>query len=252
MIRYLDTRGASDSPRTFTEAILEGIAPGGGLFVPERLPRFTQSSRSSRSRTCRTTRARRRYRGLRPRRRRRRRAEVIAARAYGPNFDRPEIAPVVEVGSGHPRARALARPHAGVQGHGAAVHAALLLGGGRAAHAEGGRLDDDYLILVATSGDTGKAALEGFADRAHTTIVVFYPADGVSRHPATADGHAARRRTWACSASAATSTTARARSRPSSTTSDFDAELHGRHGSASELGQLHQLGAPAARRSSTT
>ncbi len=35
-------------------------------------------------------------------------------------------------------------------------------------------------MLVATSGDTGKAALEGFADRAHTSIVVFYPADGVS------------------------------------------------------------------------
>src|SRR5450756_1560452 len=41
MIRYLDTRGLCDRPRTFTEAILEGIAPGGGLFVPERLPRFT-------------------------------------------------------------------------------------------------------------------------------------------------------------------------------------------------------------------
>jgi threonine synthase len=40
--------------------------------------------------------------------------------------------------------------------------------------------DHDYLILVATSGDTGKAALEGFADRPHTGIVVFYPADGVS------------------------------------------------------------------------
>jgi threonine synthase len=41
MIRYRDTRGAVDAPRTFTEAILEGIAPGGGLFVPERLPAFT-------------------------------------------------------------------------------------------------------------------------------------------------------------------------------------------------------------------
>ena len=41
MIRYLDTRGLSDRPRTFTEAILEGIAPGGGLFVPERLPQLT-------------------------------------------------------------------------------------------------------------------------------------------------------------------------------------------------------------------
>ncbi len=34
--------------------------------------------------------------------------------------------------------------------------------------------------MVATSGDTGKAALEGFSNREHTSIVVFYPADGVS------------------------------------------------------------------------
>ncbi len=43
-----------------------------------------------------------------------------------------------------------------------------------------GEADDDFLVLVATSGDTGKAALEGFADRSHTRIAVFYPADGVS------------------------------------------------------------------------
>ena len=35
-------------------------------------------------------------------------------------------------------------------------------------------------ILVATSGDTGKAALEGFKDVDHTKIMVFYPKDGVS------------------------------------------------------------------------
>lgn len=35
-------------------------------------------------------------------------------------------------------------------------------------------------ILVATSGDTGKAALEGFCDVDHTKILVFYPKDGVS------------------------------------------------------------------------
>ncbi len=38
----------------------------------------------------------------------------------------------------------------------------------------------DVLILVATSGDTGKAALEGFCDVPHTKIVVFYPNEGVS------------------------------------------------------------------------
>jgi threonine synthase len=45
--------------------------------------------------------------------------------------------------------------------------------------AEGEKVDD-FLVLVATSGDTGKAALDGFADREHTRIAVFYPADGVS------------------------------------------------------------------------
>lgn len=38
----------------------------------------------------------------------------------------------------------------------------------------------EVVILVATSGDTGKAALEGFKDVAGTRIIVFYPADGVS------------------------------------------------------------------------
>ena len=36
------------------------------------------------------------------------------------------------------------------------------------------------VILVATSGDTGKAALEGFCDVENTEIMVFYPSDGVS------------------------------------------------------------------------
>ena len=40
--------------------------------------------------------------------------------------------------------------------------------------------DKDALILVATSGDTGKAALEGFRDVENTKILVFYPQDGVS------------------------------------------------------------------------
>lgn len=36
------------------------------------------------------------------------------------------------------------------------------------------------VILVATSGDTGKAALEGFKDVAGTEMIVFYPENGVS------------------------------------------------------------------------
>ena len=42
-------------------------------------------------------------------------------------------------------------------------------------------LDKKVVILVATSGDTGKAALEGFKDVDGTQIMVFYPVDGVSK-----------------------------------------------------------------------
>lgn len=41
-------------------------------------------------------------------------------------------------------------------------------------------LKEDLVILTATSGDTGKAALAGFADAPHTKIIVFYPDGGVS------------------------------------------------------------------------
>ncbi len=41
--------------------------------------------------------------------------------------------------------------------------------------------DKEIVILVATSGDTGKAALEGFKDVDQTRIIVFYPEDGVSK-----------------------------------------------------------------------
>lgn len=42
------------------------------------------------------------------------------------------------------------------------------------------QVTDEILILTATSGDTGKAALSGFCDVEGTKIIVFYPADGVS------------------------------------------------------------------------
>ena len=42
-------------------------------------------------------------------------------------------------------------------------------------------ITDEIVILTATSGDTGKAALAGFADVEGTKIIVFYPKDGVSK-----------------------------------------------------------------------
>ena len=39
--RYVDTRGITDAPVSFTKAVIDGLAPGGGLFVPEAIPVLT-------------------------------------------------------------------------------------------------------------------------------------------------------------------------------------------------------------------
>lgn len=54
-------------------------------------------------------------------------------------------------------------------------------------------VDDEIMILTATSGDTGKAAMEGFCDVPGTKIIVFYPHGGVSA-AAGADGDAGGRK----------------------------------------------------------
>ena len=40
-IRYIDTRGIVTEPLKFSQAVIKGIAPGGGLFVPEQVPTMT-------------------------------------------------------------------------------------------------------------------------------------------------------------------------------------------------------------------
>ena len=55
-----------------------------------------------------------------------------------------------------------------------------------------GDADEKIMIVTATSGDTGKAALAGFADAAGTGITVFYPEGKVSQVQGAADDHAVR------------------------------------------------------------
>ena len=99
--------------------------------------------------------------------------------------------------------------------------------------------DKTVCILVATSGDTGKAALEGFKDVDRTKILVFYPKDGVSAVQAlqmqTQQGGA----TWGCAPSTATLTMPRQGSKSCSPTrSPGDLAERGYF----LLRQLHQLG----------
>ena len=176
--RFTDTRGAVQQPVSFTEAILTGLAPGGGLFVPTALPHFNADDLAALTALPYHARAAQVYRAF----------DVdidagalaaLCADAYGAQWDDERIAPV----------RMLSDDTAVLElWHGptsAFKDLALQLmprtfSAAIARQRAAGSLDHDVLILVATSGDTGSAALNGFAGRDHTNIIVFYPADGVS------------------------------------------------------------------------
>ncbi len=177
--RYLDTRGLLNGPKpTFTEAVIAGIAPGGGLFVPETLPELSLGEIVAFAELPYWRRAAAIFDrfGVDIRSER---IDSLMQQAYGAQWDDDRIAPVIEVS---------AEMHVLELWHGptsafkdmALQCMPLFFSEAISELRARGRAQDDYLILVATSGDTGKAALEGFADRRFTRIAVFYPAEGVS------------------------------------------------------------------------
>lgn len=178
MIRYRDTRDLIDRPRTYCEAILEGIAPGGGLFVPESLPSLSLDFITGLAALPYHERAAAVYEAFGldvPAARTR----EIAAAAYSDTFDDPQIAPVREVAPGRHVLELWHGPTLAFKDMALQCMPLFFSQALEQAHASGAT-DLDFLILVATSGDTGVAALNGFADRAHTKICVYYPDAGVS------------------------------------------------------------------------
>lgn len=175
---YLDTRGLDHSLPAFSRAVLNGIASGGGLYVPETMPQMSLAEITALSSRPYWQRA----------------AvvfslfgidmdasviEELAQQAYGAQWANSRIAPVVEV---QPGTHVLELWHGptGAFKDMALQCMPLLFSKSIQLSRERGETAENYLILVATSGDTGKAALEGFANRDHTWIAVFYPAEGVS------------------------------------------------------------------------
>ena len=177
-IHYRDTRGLDPMPRTFTDAVLQGIAPGGGLYVPERLPQLRLDDIVALASLPYAQRATAVYHAfgvdVHPEQ-----VEHLMGQAYGENFGDPRIAPVIEVEPGMHVLELWHGPTSAFKDM-ALQCMPLFFSEAVSMRLAAGEKLDDYLVLVATSGDTGKAALEGFADRDHTRIVVFYPADGVS------------------------------------------------------------------------
>ena len=177
-IRYIDTRGASERPIEFTEAVIAGLAPGGGLFVPETVPELSVDWICKLANLPYAQRAARVYRAfgidLSDEQ-----INQITSDAYGTNFDDPEICPITTLDNGMHVLELWHGPTSAFKDMALqclprffSVCAAELR--------ERGQLDDTHMILVATSGDTGKAALAGFCDVPGTSIGVMYPDGGVS------------------------------------------------------------------------
>ncbi|MBO7683799.1 MAG: threonine synthase [Kiritimatiellae bacterium] len=162
-MNYISTRKGLSA--TSAETIFRGLAPDGGLYVPDigstRLPRWIEPT----LRNCAETVAETLFGDI-PADVRHEAVDRLVAR-----FPAEDPIPLVERGG----FRMLELFHGRT---GAFKDVALSMLPVLMRHAAGGRR---VLVLTATSGDTGSAAMQGFAGVDGTEIVVFYPAAGTSR-----------------------------------------------------------------------
>ena len=170
-ILYKSTRSDS-APVSASKAILMGLAQDGGLFVPTQIPAFDKTLSELAGMD---------YRGVA--------YEVMKLlltdfteeelkgcieRAYGDNFDVKEIVPLHNADGAY-LLELFHGPTIAFKDMALQILPHLMT-----TSMKKNREDKEVVILTATSGDTGKAAMAGFADVAGTRIMVFYPKDGVS------------------------------------------------------------------------
>ncbi|MDE7045716.1 MAG: threonine synthase, partial [Acetatifactor sp.] len=170
-VLYKSTR-SDGSPVKASQAILKGLSEDGGLFVPDHIPALDRSLKELAGMT---------YQQVA--------YEVMKLyltdfteeelkncidRAYDAKFDTEVIAPLAEAEGAyylelfHGATIAFKDMALSILPH-------LMITSARKNH-----IKNDIVILRATSGDTGKAALAGFANVEGTRIIVFYPKNGVS------------------------------------------------------------------------
>ncbi len=167
---YYSTR--SGEKTAASGAILQGLAPDGGLYVPEAIPGsgLSPAALPAMDQYALTTHI---LHKLLPDLSQ---AAVAAAvrDGYAGKFETEDLTPTVSVGGAH----VLELYHGPTSAF--KDMALCLLPRLVAAAAERCGAEEDVLVLTATSGDTGKAALAGFADAPRTRVMVFYPEGGVS------------------------------------------------------------------------
>lgn len=166
---YHSTRNGSN-PVTSKQAILQGIAPDGGLYVSDGLGQARVDLPSVCQEGYQAT-ARRVLSTLLTDYTEDEIASCVAG-AYGDNFDSPLVTPLSPVGKDW-----LLELYHGPTCAFKDVALQMLPRLMSVARGSDGR---HVMIVTATSGDTGKAALEGFADVEGTGVTVFYPAGKVS------------------------------------------------------------------------
>lgn len=170
---YISTRN-SKLKVSAAKAIAQGLAPDGGLFVPETIPGVSGERLKE---LCAMDYRARAVAIMEPYLEDFSREELITyvTAAYGENFDDRQIAPVKFLSDDTGVLELYHGPTCAFKDMALQILPYLLTASLKKCGEE-----RQVCILVATSGDTGKAALEGFADVPRTKIVVFYPQDGVS------------------------------------------------------------------------
>lgn len=175
---YIDTRGNVETPLSFTEALVKGLAQGGGLFVPQNLPSFGLDEIIALADLPYAQRAAKVYQAfdtdLDDET-----IERLMEATYGAAFDTEDICPVTSLDE---KTHVLELWHGPTSAFKVWRFQCLPNFFSESARKlrEEGVIDHTFLILVATSGDTGKAALEGFKDKDGIQIAVMYPDGGVS------------------------------------------------------------------------
>ena len=170
-VLYKSTRGNGEE-LTASQAILKGLAEDGGLFVPTSIPVLETSLEELSQKSYQEVAYEVMSRFLTDFTEEELKACI--SKAYDEKFDTREIAPLVQKGDAyylelfHGATIAFKDMALSILPH-------LMTTAAKKNHAE-----KEIVILTATSGDTGKAAMAGFADVPGTRIIVFYPKNGVS------------------------------------------------------------------------
>ncbi|WP_165172003.1 threonine synthase [Adlercreutzia sp. ZJ242] len=175
---YVDTRGRCDKPVPFTQAVINGLADGGGLYVPQELPSFTVDEIVSLAKLPYAQRAAAVYRAFNidlPDEK----IDELMARSYGDNFDTEDICPITSLDESTHVLELWHGPTSAFKDMALQCLPQFFSASAQALR-DRGELDHEFCILVATSGDTGKAALEGFKDADGVRIGVLFPDGGVS------------------------------------------------------------------------